>query len=667
MVGGLAEDEPRSGWLQGDVSRRCRLLMALISVGIAAALTVTPLLTPFEDWSLDQRLSLRGERTPDPDVVVVAINQPSLDALGERWPIRRRRYATLIDRLSAGGAKVIAFTTEFDVATDNADDTPMIEAMRKSGNVVLAASATDGKGETNILGGPETRRYARVRVGMSNVPADYDKTIRHFEWSVQGLPTLPLEASRQFGRQPDRGAFHNGRAWIDIRGRPCAPDRPSSCAIPTYGFYDVLKMSASRTHADFGGKVVVVGVTASGVNRPLAVWGPGRDLTSTPHMVALQIATVLRDFPLRQVSWLLSTLFLVVGGLLPVALDGLGRWALGARRQARNALNGWFGALLTGAFGVLGIVILSGIAILAFDRGTVIPLGAPLLAAFLAMSLGVISRYHADTLNAQRLFAAADSVVPKEYVGELLARCADPDRHTTKIEEGTVIFVDVVGFTVFTMALMKQTDKTPNACTMDVLRFTSKFQELVVEAVFEHDGVVVDLMGDGVLAAFGLVGRSKKHEELALLTAHVACTNVVRSMRAWLKQQGWEDLVAEHRTRYKELEGTDDFDVQVGLDSGEVAVGLTGHKSRLEFSVIAAATIGAARLKDQAKRLGVTLCASDSTFNDRVSTETRELIAAELQDESIELRGQTGKHTFVYTWMRDDARYGLVSRKAIPR
>jgi adenylate cyclase len=663
MVGSAAGGEESSEWLQ-SVSRRRQVLMALVAIGIAAVLSATPVLTPFEDWSLDRRLSLRGERAPDPDVVVVAINQPSLDALGERWPIRRRRYADLIDRLSGAGARVIAFTLEFDARTTPEDDTVMIKSMRHAGNVVLAASAADRRGETHILGGPGMRRYARVRVGMTNDPADHDKTIRHLEWTHQGLPTLPLEVGRQLGRRPDRSAVHNGRAWIDIRGRPCAPDRPSSCATPTYGFADVLTMSASRARRLFGGKVVVIGVTASGANRPLAVWDPGPDLTSAPHLVALQVATVLNGFPLRQASWLLSALFLVVGGFLPMALDGLGRWALGVRRQAGNTLNGWFGALLTGAFGVLGIVVLGAIAVLAFNHGTVIPVGAPLLAAFLATSLAVVNRYYADTLNAQRLYAAADSVVPREYVGELVARCANPNHDTAKIEEGTVIFVDIVGFTVFTTALMNQPDKTPTECTMDVLRFASKFQELVVEAVFEHDGVIVDLMGDGVLAAFGLVGCSKEHEELALQTAHIASTDVVRSMRKWLMEQGWEDLVAEHRDKYEELEGVDDFDVQVGLDSGEVAVGLTGHKSSLEFSVIAAATIGACRLRDEAKRLGVTLCASDTIFNNGVTVETRELIAAKLQDEPIELRGQKGKPTFVYTWTRDDARYGLVSRQA---
>src|SRR5215218_2631738 len=179
MLGRATGGSPGSGWLQGDVSRRRQILTALFSIGIAALLSATPALTPFEDWSLDRRLTLRGERAPDSDVVVVAINQPSLNALGERWPIRRRHYAHLIDRLSVAGAKVIAFTLEFDTETSPEDDTPMIESMRRAGSVVLAASSADGKSETNILGGPEARRLARVLVGMSNQPGDHDKTIRH--------------------------------------------------------------------------------------------------------------------------------------------------------------------------------------------------------------------------------------------------------------------------------------------------------------------------------------------------------------------------------------------------------------------------------------------------------------------------------------------------------
>jgi adenylate cyclase len=663
MVGRAPGGVPESGWLQSDVSRGQQILLALIAVGIAALLSATPALTPFENWSLDRRLSLRGERAPNPDVVVVAINQPSLDALGERWPIGRRHYAELIDGLSHAGARAIAFTLEFDVKTTPADDTPMIESMRRAGNVVLAASATNRRGETNILGDARTRRYARVRVGMTNLPADSDKIYRRFQWSHQGLPTLPLEVSRRLGREPDRSAFHDGLAWMDIRGRSCEPDRPSNCAIPTYGFSDVLTMGTSRARRLFAGKVVVVGLTASGASRGFTVWGPGSEMTSVPHLAALQIATALAGFPLRQSSWLLSALFLVVAGFLPMVLDGLGRWALSARRQAGIALNGWFGALLTGVFGILAIALLCAIAVLAFDLGTVIPAAAPLLAAFLATIFGVASRYHADTLNAQQLYAAADSVVPKEYVGELLARCKNPEHDTTRIEEGTVIFVDVAGFTVFTTALMRQPGKTSTERTMDVISFAAKFQDLVVEAVFKHDGVIVDIMGDGVLAAFGLVGRSEKHRDLALRTAHIACTDVVRSMREWLVDRGWGDLVAEHRKKYREPSGTNDFDVRVGLDSGEVAIGLTGHEGGLEFSVIAEPTIIAARLQAETKELRVTLCASDRVFKGGVSAETLQLVPAKPWSEPIPLRGQKGIDTYVYTWTRDDARYGLVSRE----
>jgi class 3 adenylate cyclase len=184
--------------------------------------------------------------------------------------------------------------------------------------------------------------------------------------------------------------------------------------------------------------------------------------------------------------------------------------------------------------------------------------------------------------------------------------------------------------------------------------------------VFDNDGVVVDIMGDGVLAAFGLVGRSEKHRDMALRTAHIACTDVVQSMRVWLEDQNWGHLVADHRKKYGEPTGTDDFDVRVGLDSGEVAIGLTGSEGGLEFSVIAEPTIIAARLQAETKELKVTLCASDRVFSEGVSPETLQLVPAKPWGKPIQLRGQTGIETYVYTWTRDDARYGLVSREAKP-
>ena len=62
-------------------------------------------------------------RQPSSDVAVIAIDDRSIDSIG-RWPWTRDILATVIDRLSAGGARLIASTVfmsepEIDAGLDS--------------------------------------------------------------------------------------------------------------------------------------------------------------------------------------------------------------------------------------------------------------------------------------------------------------------------------------------------------------------------------------------------------------------------------------------------------------------------------------------------------------------------------------------------------------------
>lgn len=93
-------------------------------------------------WRLDQTLydaalALRHRPAPQ-DVVIVAIDQQSLDQVG-RWPWRRAIHATLLERLTAAGAKGVAMDillAEPDRA-DPGGDEALARAIRKNGRTVL--------------------------------------------------------------------------------------------------------------------------------------------------------------------------------------------------------------------------------------------------------------------------------------------------------------------------------------------------------------------------------------------------------------------------------------------------------------------------------------------------------------------------------------------------
>src|SRR5580700_4669030 len=71
-----------------------------------------------EQRLLDMRFEVRGGRTPDPRIVIVGIDEKTLQHVGS-FPLPRKTYAVLIQRLSTAGAKVVAFDAAFPTAETN--------------------------------------------------------------------------------------------------------------------------------------------------------------------------------------------------------------------------------------------------------------------------------------------------------------------------------------------------------------------------------------------------------------------------------------------------------------------------------------------------------------------------------------------------------------------
>ena len=75
-------------------------------------------LQSIEQSSLDMRFGMRGQRPHDDRIVIVGIDERTLQEVGS-FPLPRKSYATLVDQLSAGGAKVIAFDATFPTPEAN--------------------------------------------------------------------------------------------------------------------------------------------------------------------------------------------------------------------------------------------------------------------------------------------------------------------------------------------------------------------------------------------------------------------------------------------------------------------------------------------------------------------------------------------------------------------
>jgi adenylate cyclase len=86
-------------------------------------------ISDFELKTLDARFRLRGDRRPDPSLVIVAIDQKSEDVLG-KYPFPRSNFADAVDFLREARARVIAF----DINFQQPDENSALSALRKVKN-----------------------------------------------------------------------------------------------------------------------------------------------------------------------------------------------------------------------------------------------------------------------------------------------------------------------------------------------------------------------------------------------------------------------------------------------------------------------------------------------------------------------------------------------------
>src|SRR5271167_3207594 len=71
-----------------------------------------------EQRTLDLRFAMRGKRPADPRIVIVGIDDKTLQTIGS-YPLPRSDYALLVRQLKQSGARVVAFDVTFPTAASS--------------------------------------------------------------------------------------------------------------------------------------------------------------------------------------------------------------------------------------------------------------------------------------------------------------------------------------------------------------------------------------------------------------------------------------------------------------------------------------------------------------------------------------------------------------------
>jgi CHASE2 domain-containing sensor protein len=393
----LAETSERARRLEAHNRWLAAAVIVLAAVAIVALYLWNP--SPVQRLELatvDTRFSVRGGGTPDPRLVIVAVDDATLRRFGGATRLPRSAYARMLERLRADRPAVIGLDVLFDSpGRDPRADQMLLAAMRATRQLVLPYERffvdRDEKGEPTIvadlLGRPDAVHNTGVTLGFDGLPLDVDRHNRRADYAVDLVPYVPVGEKRLIAKtfafaaanlarggalardldelptasRRRRGGQTKRTTWIDYRGGPGTIERVSAL--------DVLDGRAPARA--FRNKLVVIGVTARGnvydVHRtPL---DEGRGMLGV-EVQANALDTMLRHNPLRDASSRVNVLLIVVLACIP-ALASLTR----SRRLAAAAIVG----------AALGFLVA---AQLAFHAGWVIAVVLP-LAALVAAACGV--------------------------------------------------------------------------------------------------------------------------------------------------------------------------------------------------------------------------------------------------------------------------------------
>lgn len=125
-------------------------------------------ITNIEARSLDARFNLRGNRSHDPNIVIVGLDENTLQRVGA-FPIPRNAYGQMVDQLAKAGARAVVFDASFPTPEKNS----AVDALKKL------------EGELHGEGGPPVNR----RIQDLEASSDNDKI---FAASIQRAGNVVL-------------------------------------------------------------------------------------------------------------------------------------------------------------------------------------------------------------------------------------------------------------------------------------------------------------------------------------------------------------------------------------------------------------------------------------------------------------------------------------------
>jgi adenylate cyclase len=432
-------------------------------------------------------------------VVIVTIDDDTLAADATANTNGRQLLALLIRNIAESGARALAVDVILAKPGDTNDDAALADALAGLPSTIAAAAVfgSDGHDTANVIW-PQPVFLDAAQAGLVNLSIDAGGTPRYapllLDIGGKLHPSLALLTAIAF--TGEKAVFNEAQLILGDRHIPL--DLDFNMPLRFSGPAGSVKTISARNLLDvpmpdaLSGKVVVLGYSASAMGDRFSTSfddsTPGVEIIATIISQLTGGSTLRRDTQVRIWDAVHAT------GLTLLCVFAILAWPLS--RSFPLAL-----AMMS-----LSMVALA----VAFSVGIWMSAAMPLVAALPPMLVAGTFRYTKERQQANR--SERNVATLRRFQSPVLATKIenDPEYLTKSIEQNLIIFfVDLTGFTGLSHRL------GPRG-TRNLLRL---FHALTSETVETRGGSVLNYMGDGAIAVFGLETDASLHAADSALAA----------------------------------------------------------------------------------------------------------------------------------------------------
>lgn len=228
---------------------------------------------------------------------------------------------------------------------------------------------------------------------------------------------------------------------------------------------------------------------------------------------------------------------------------------------------------------------ITGMALVLWSSANfIMPLGTLLVYVLALFLVHVLYGYFVESRGKRGVQKLFGQYIPPELVEEM-AEAPDSVSMEGESRNMSVLFSDVRGFTTISEGL-----DAP-----ELSQLMNEFLTPLTRVIHEHRGTIDKYMGDAIMAFWGAPLADEQHA-VHSLEAGLEMTRAVRELDAPFEQRGWPKIK-----------------IGVGINTGEMRVGNMGSEFRMAYTVMGDAVNLGSRLEGLTKGYGVEFICSEST------------------------------------------------------